>query len=120
MRSSRRSSRSIGGSDDKLADLPSPGEICAFLDDYVVGQSSAKRVLAVSVYNHYKRVRFGAHDEPDVELQKSNILLMGPTGCGKTLMAQTLARVLDVPFAIAAATALTEPDMWVRMWRTSC
>ena len=89
-------------------DLPAPREICAFLDDYVVGQESAKRVLAVSVYNHYKRVRFGDDDESDVELQKSNILLIGPTGCGKTLMAQTLARLLDVPFVIVDATALTE------------
>ena len=88
--------------------VPAPREIYTFLDDYVVGQNGAKRVLSVAVYNHYKRVHFDGGDEPDVELQKSNILLIGPTGCGKTLMAQTLARVLNVPFAIADATALTE------------
>ena len=78
------------------------------LNDYVVSQEEAKRTLAVAVYNHYKRVRMGQDDETDVELQKSNILLLGPTGCGKTLLAQTLARILNVPFAIADATALTE------------
>ncbi len=90
------------------ATVPNPPEIYAFLDDYVVGQYGAKRVLSVAVHNHYKRVHFEDSDEPEVELQKSNILLIGPTGCGKTLMAQTLARVLNVPFAIADATALTE------------
>ena len=88
--------------------LPAPQEIWDVLNDYVVGQDEAKRVLAVAVYNHYKRVRMVAEAEDDVELGKSNILLLGPTGCGKTLMAQTLARILDVPFAIADATALTE------------
>ena len=78
------------------------------MNDYVVSQEEAKRILAVAVYNHYKRVRMGQTDEADVELQKSNILLLGPTGCGKTLLAQTLARILNVPFAIADATALTE------------
>ena len=78
------------------------------LNDYVVSQEEAKRTLSVAVYNHYKRVRMGQVDESDVELQKSNILLLGPTGCGKTLLAQTLARILNVPFAIADATALTE------------
>jgi ATP-dependent Clp protease ATP-binding subunit ClpX len=90
-----------------LDNLPRPKEIYSVLNDYVVGQEEAKRTLAVAVYNHYKRVRM-ANDDGDVELQKSNILLLGPTGCGKTLLAQTLARILNVPFAIADATALTE------------
>ncbi|MFM7551688.1 MAG: ATP-dependent Clp protease ATP-binding subunit ClpX [Actinomycetota bacterium] len=88
--------------------LPAPQEIWDVLNDYVVGQDEAKRMLAVAVYKHYKRVRMAAEAEDGVELGKSNILLLGPTGCGKTLMAQTLARILDVPFAIADATALTE------------
>lgn len=86
--------------------LPTPKEIHAVLDEYIVGQERSKMTLSVAVYNHYKRIYFGASD--DVELQKSNVLLMGPTGCGKTLFAQTLARVLKVPFAIADATTLTE------------
>ena len=90
-----------------LDNLPRPKEIYDVLNDYVVGQEEAKRTLSVAVYNHYKRVRM-ASDDSDVELQKSNILLLGPTGCGKTLLAQTLARILNVPFAIADATALTE------------
>jgi ATP-dependent Clp protease ATP-binding subunit ClpX len=89
-------------------ELPKPREIFEFLNDYIVGQDHAKRILAVAVYNHYKRIQFGASRADDVELAKSNILLMGPTGCGKTLLAQTLARMLNVPFAIADATALTE------------
>ena len=97
-----------GPSDDSVGDLPAPREIYAFLDDYIVGQESAKRILSVAVYNHYKRVQLGESQDPEIELQKSNILLIGPTGCGKTLMAQTLARMLNVPFAIADATALTE------------
>ena len=98
-------------SDVSFEDLPKPREIFEFLNDYVIGQEYAKKILSVAVYNHYKRVQAGttlaAGDEP-VELAKSNILLLGPTGCGKTLLAQTLARMLNVPFAIADATALTE------------
>lgn len=89
-----------------FGDLPRPAEIKKVLDDYIVGQEPAKIALSVAVYNHYKRIFFGGRN--DVELQKSNILLIGPTGSGKTLFAQTLARVLDVPFAIADATTLTE------------
>ena len=89
-------------------ELPRPEEINAFLDDYIIGQEQAKRILSVAVYNHYKRVQVGEKNEDEVELSKSNILLIGPTGCGKTLMAETLARMLNVPFAIADATALTE------------
>ena len=90
-----------------LDNLPRPRDIYAVLNDYVVSQEEAKRTLSVAVYNHYKRVQMGQEDD-EVELQKSNILLLGPTGCGKTLLAQTLARILNVPFAIADATALTE------------
>jgi ATP-dependent Clp protease ATP-binding subunit ClpX len=90
-----------------LDNLPRPTDIYSVLNDYVVSQEEAKRTLAVAVYNHYKRVQMGT-EEDEVELQKSNILLLGPTGCGKTLLAQTLARILNVPFAIADATALTE------------
>ena len=86
--------------------IPTPREIRAYLDGYIIGQDEAKVALSVAVYNHYKRIDFGGGD--DVELQKSNILLLGPTGCGKTLFAQTLARILNVPFAIADATTLTE------------
>ncbi len=89
-------------------DLPKPREIYEYLNDYIIGQEQAKKILSVAVYNHYKRVQVGAYGDPDVELQKSNIMLVGPTGCGKTLLAQTLARMLKVPFAIADATALTE------------
>ena len=89
-----------------LTNIPKPGEIKEFLDQYVIGQEEAKKTLAVAVYNHYKRVNAG--DDDEVEIQKSNILLLGPTGSGKTLLAQSLARVLNVPFAIADATSLTE------------
>ena len=91
-----------------FTELPKPFEIDEYLDDYVVGQEMAKKKLAVAVYNHYKRIRNGEARRDDIELQKSNILLIGPTGCGKTLLAQTLARQLNVPFAIADATTLTE------------
>ena len=92
----------------KSADgVPTPQEICQVLDDYVIGQATAKRVLSVAVHNHYKRLNH-AQGSSDVELAKSNIMLIGPTGCGKTLLAQTLARILDVPFTMADATTLTE------------
>jgi ATP-dependent Clp protease ATP-binding subunit ClpX len=98
-----------------LNQIPKPRELKKYLDDHVIGQDEAKKVLSVAVYNHYKRLSFvqskGSNKpiaDDAVELQKSNILLMGPTGCGKTLLAQTLASVLDVPFAVADATTLTE------------
>jgi ATP-dependent Clp protease ATP-binding subunit ClpX len=91
----------------KSEGVPTPLEICEVLDDYVIGQSHAKRVLSVAVHNHYKRLNV-ADKSDDIELAKSNIMLIGPTGCGKTLLAQTLARILDVPFTMADATTLTE------------
>ena len=97
----------MAGEDISLSELPKPAQIRAVLDDYIIGQDKAKIALSVAVYNHYKRILHGAADS-DVELQKSNILLIGPTGSGKTLFAQTMARMLDVPFAIADATTLTE------------
>src|ERR1700754_1060179 len=94
---------------DKTRDgVPTPAEVCKVLDDYVIGQDRAKRVLSVAVHNHYKRLAHGSKAGNEVELAKSNILLIGPTGCGKTLLAQTLARILDVPFTMADATTLTE------------
>ncbi len=98
------------GGDLSFEELLKPREIYEFLNDWIVGQDTAKKILSVAVYNHYKRIQYGAQagSNPDVELAKSNILLMGPTGCGKTLLAKTLARMLNVPFAIADATALTE------------
>jgi ATP-dependent Clp protease ATP-binding subunit ClpX len=88
--------------------VPTPQDICGVLDDYVIGQSRAKRVLSVAVHNHYKRLNHSADSGSEIELAKSNIMLVGPTGCGKTLLAQTLARILDVPFTMADATTLTE------------
>ena len=88
--------------------IPTPKDIMATLDEYIIGQSKSKKILAVAVHNHYKRIQNNQIPRNDVELQKSNILLLGPTGSGKTLLAQTLARVLDVPFTIADATSLTE------------
>jgi ATP-dependent Clp protease ATP-binding subunit ClpX len=95
-------------SEVRFDELPKPKEINEFLNDYVIGQEHAKKILSVAVYSHYKRVQAGGYHDTEVELAKSNILLVGPTGCGKTYLAQTLARMLNVPFAIADATALTE------------
>ena len=91
-----------------LTEVPKPQEILDTLNEYVVGQQAAKRALAVAVYNHYKRINAAGGKDDDVELQKSNIIMLGPTGCGKTMIAQTLAKILNVPFAVADATSLTE------------
>ncbi len=99
-------------------DLPTPKEICAILEQYVIGQDPAKRILSVAVYNHYKRLKHLSKSD-EIELAKSNILLIGPTGSGKTLLAQTLARLLNVPFVMADATTLTEAGYVGRMSRTS-
>ncbi len=96
------------GKDDFSINLLKPAEIKSFLDDYVIGQEEAKKVLSVAVYNHYKRIVTAKEDDDDVELQKSNIIMIGPTGSGKTYLAQTLAKIINVPFAIADATTLTE------------
>ena len=93
--------------DERITDIPRPAEIKAILDQYVIGQEQAKKNLSVAVYNHYKRINH-AYEQDEVELQKSNIVMLGPTGCGKTLLAETLARILQVPFAVADATSLTE------------
>ena len=108
-----------GRSDEKEVGilLPKPQEIKKKLDEYVVGQDNAKMALSVAVYNHYKRIYFS---DDDVEITKSNVLLLGPTGVGKTYLAQTLAKLLDVPFAIADAPTLTGLATWARTWRTSC
>ena len=91
-----------------LDELPKPRDIAGYLDEYVIGQEAAKKILSVAVYNHYKRIQSGPQRDDEVEVAKSNILMLGPTGCGKTFLAQTLAKMLNVPFAIADATALTE------------
>lgn len=103
-----RSTGSTSAEDISFEKLPKPVEIKKYLDDYIIGQDNAKKVLSVAVYNHYKRITSNLTKDDDTELKKSNVLLIGPTGSGKTLFAQTLAKLLNVPFAIADATTLTE------------
>ena len=100
-----------------LDEIPNPKEIKQKLDEYVIGQENAKKALSVAVYNHYKRIANEEKNEDDVEIQKSNILLLGPTGCGKTLLASTLAKILNVPFAIADATKVAAPSVSVIVFR---
>ncbi|EDN69574.1 ATP-dependent Clp protease ATP-binding subunit clpX [Beggiatoa sp. PS] len=104
----REDSKKNEGEESQAHQLPTPQEINLHLNDYVIGQDYAKKVLSVAVYNHYKRLDSNRQSENDVEISKSNVLLIGPTGCGKTLLAETLARFLEVPFAMADATTLTE------------
>ena len=118
--------RANSGKSMSMSQIPKPREIKNYLDENAIGQDEAKKVLSVAVYNHYKRLSFihaknsGKHPPEEVELQKSNILLIGPTGCGKTLLAQTLADMLDVPFAVADATTLTEAGYVGKMWKIFC
>ncbi|HYE61289.1 MAG TPA: ClpX C4-type zinc finger protein [Phycisphaerales bacterium] len=116
----KQEKRRVNSTSTWLRDIPSPRTIKEFLDQYVIGQDFAKRALAVAVNNHYKRLQNMEQGSNGVEIDKSNILLIGPTGSGKTLLAKTLARMLKVPFAIGDATTLTEAGYVARTWRTWC